>query len=184
MSSNTARNEGGARSLLVRQALDAGVYANVVALAALGVAVVAGFGLSTYFGCDLVHSLVLAKQVLFFGGFAVMGYGALAMRPRTPRGKGGREGSLIPGVSKQDRSTADASDGPEVDPTESRDEGDAGPVQSVVEAVLAALSIRIARHERITTGWKLVAAGFYVLLVTIAMELVGIHVVNFPCVPA
>jgi len=187
MSPDATRSAGDSYSLLVRQALDAGVYANVVALSALGVAVGGGVGLTTYFGCTLVHALVLAKQILFFGGFAVMGYGAVAMRPRTPRGKSGPDGSLVPGLSKQDGSSDDESPGPEefeTDPARSRGGGDAGPVQSVVEAVLAALSVRIAGHERITTGWKVVVAGFYVLFVTIAMELAGIHVVNFPCVPA
>lgn len=178
MSGGTARADGdGDRSLATRQALDAGVYAGVVLAAATGVAVVVGQLLSVNVGCGLVHGLVIAKRTLFFLGFAVLAAGAFVMRPRTSLSE--RDASIpIVGGSGDDDGDRDA-------PAETRRSGrngaSSGPVQRVVDRALSELSVRIPPGDRITTGWKVVAAGFAVLGLTVAMELAGLHVGNYPC---
>lgn len=165
------------RSLLARQALDVGVYAGLVVAATLVVAGVVGEALSANAGCGPLHGLVIAKRIMFFLGFLVLGAGAFVMRPRSPIASGDSTDGADEGEEDDERRAV----GPSAARRDDREGGSPGPVQRLVDRVVSGLSVHVPPNERVSTGWKVVAAGLTVLAVTVVMELAGIHLVNFPC---
>lgn len=190
--------------LVLRQVVEALTYAGVLVAIAFVVTGLAGQGLAMSFGCSVTRGLVLGKQLMFFGGFAVLAYGAFRLRPGSPRSRGGSAGSRLSGglgglgggirndgggrdagsdddddhESNPQSQRAQDTPHPEID--ESGDEDAETGFQRLVQATPPMRFFELAPKDRVSVGAKILLAGVLMLVVTMVMEF-GFGLYNVPC---